>query len=128
MSYKKHAQLHPHPRKCAQTTLLHTYRSPPRHAELPTQPQGAQSSQLPDHNQQPSAVSGRRCLVERSAVRARPQQPNVFSPLYVMYRKPSSSLWSSYTSDISAAVCASKRRVSKPGHGAGEAAKVTMLR
>lgn len=29
--------------------------------------------------------------------------PKVFSPLYVMYRKPSSSLWSSYTSDISAA-------------------------
>jgi hypothetical protein len=29
--------------------------------------------------------------------------PKVFSPLYVMYRKPSSSLWSSYTDDISAA-------------------------
>ena len=37
-------------------------------------------------------------------LRPRPaQQPKVFSPLYVMYKKPSSSLWSSYTSDMRAA-------------------------
>jgi hypothetical protein len=32
-----------------------------------------------------------------------PLLPKVFSPLYVMYKKPSSSLWSSYTDDMSAA-------------------------
>ena len=31
------------------------------------------------------------------------QLPKVFSPLYVMYKNPSSSLWSSYTDDMRAA-------------------------
>lgn len=50
------------------------------------------SSQLPKwHHCRPSLHSSSK------------SEPNVFSPLYVMYRKPSSSLWSSYTVAIIAA-------------------------
>ena len=47
--------------------------------------------------------------------RPRPFQPNVFSPLYVTYKKPSASLWSSYIDDINAAGGNAEHKVSSTG-------------